>query len=51
MDTVTILGTTLVLFYCVVQVMMFYNVPANVYIIYLIFYMFLVLTYVMIGDK
>ena len=51
MDTVTILGSALVLFYCVVQVMMFYNVPPNVYIIYLIFYMFLILTYVMLGDR
>jgi hypothetical protein len=51
MDTITVLGTTFVLFYCVIQVMMFYNVPANLYVIYLVFYVFLVLTYIMLGNS
>ena len=35
MDTITLVGATFVLFYCVIQIMTFYNVPANLYVIYL----------------
>ena len=51
MDTITLIGATFVLFYCAIQVFSFYNVPPNLYIIYLIFYMFMVITYIMIGNK
>jgi len=51
MDTITIIGATFVLFYCAIQVFSFYNIPPNVYIIYLIFYVFIVLTYLMLGNK
>jgi hypothetical protein len=51
MDTITLVGATFVLFYCVIQVMTFYNVPANLYVIYLIFYVFIVLTYIMLGKN
>lgn len=51
MDTITIIGATFVLFYSAIQVFSFYNIPPNSYIIYLIFYVFIVLTYLMLGDK
>jgi len=51
MDTITLIGITFVLFYCVIEIMTFYNVPANLYIIYLIFYVFIVLTYIMVGKN
>uniref|UniRef100_A0A6C0E3X2 Uncharacterized protein n=1 Tax=viral metagenome TaxID=1070528 RepID=A0A6C0E3X2_9ZZZZ len=51
MDSITVIGSTFVLFYCAVQIFTFYNIPANLYIIYLIFYVFMVLTYLFIGKQ
>uniref|UniRef100_A0A6C0EF40 Uncharacterized protein n=1 Tax=viral metagenome TaxID=1070528 RepID=A0A6C0EF40_9ZZZZ len=51
MDTITVIGATFVLFYCVIQVFSFYNIPPNVYIIYLIFYIFIVITFLILGNK
>lgn len=51
MDTITVIGATFVLFYCAIQVFSFYNVSPNLYVIYLIFYVFMILTYVMLGNK
>lgn len=51
MDTITLIGATFVLFYSAIQVFSFYNVPPNLYIIYMIFYFLMVLTYIILGDK
>jgi hypothetical protein len=51
MDTITVIGATFVLFYCAIQVFSFYNIPPNVYIIYLIFYIFIVITFLILGNK
>jgi len=51
MDTITVIGATFVLFYCTIQIFSFYNIPPNVYIIYLIFYIFIVITFLILGNK
>jgi hypothetical protein len=51
MDKITTIGATIVLFYCVIQVMTFYNISPNLYIIYLIFYVFIVLTYIIVDTS
>ena len=51
MDTITLIGATFVLFYSAIQVFSFYNIPLNVYIIYMMFYFLMVITYIILGDK
>jgi hypothetical protein len=43
MNTITLLGFTLIFFYCLSQILSFYGIGPEVYGIYLLFYIFLII--------
>jgi hypothetical protein len=43
MNTIALLGITIIIFYCLSQVLSFYGVGQDVYGIYLLFYIFLII--------
>lgn len=47
-NTITILGITLILFYCITQILNFYGISISTYGIYLVFFGFMVLTFIVL---
>lgn len=50
-STITLLGMSLILLYAVTQILNFYGVGPDVYGIYIIFYLFLLLTVFILPNK
>ena len=44
MDTITILGISLLFFYCVTSILQFYGIDTSVYLIYILFYIFIIIS-------
>ena len=44
MDTITILGITLLFFYSLTTILQFYGIDTSVYAIYILFYVFLIIS-------
>ena len=51
MSTITIVGLTLILLYALINLLNFYGVGSDVYMIYLLFYLFLLLCYFVFGRN
>ena len=44
MNAITLIGLTIILFYCITQILKFYGVGEDVYGIYVLFYLFIILS-------
>jgi hypothetical protein len=49
--TITIVGLSIILLYIIVQLLKFYGVSPDVYGIYLVFYLFLLLCYFILPNE
>jgi hypothetical protein len=49
--TITILGVSLLLIYAIIQLLTFYGVTKDVYGIYIMFYLFILLCYFVFPDN
>jgi hypothetical protein len=47
-NIITILGVSTLLFYCVVTILNFYGIDQSVYSIYLLFYVFIVISMIVL---
>ena len=43
MDSITMIGLTIIFFYCLTKILKFYGVGEDVYGVYLLFYIFIIL--------
>ena len=43
MNTITLIGLSVILFYSIIQILKFYGVTEDVYGVYLLFYIFIIL--------
>ena len=50
MSTITIVGLTVILLYALINLLNFYGIGSDVYMIYLLFYLFLLLCYFVFGS-
>ena len=44
MDTITILGTSLLFFYSLATILQFYGIDTSIYLIYILFYVFIIIS-------
>ena len=44
MDTITILGISLLFFYSLIQILQFYGIDPSIFAIYIIFYVFIIIS-------
>jgi len=47
-NTITILGISLILFYCITQILNFYGISTSTYGIYLVFFGFMIITFMIL---
>ena len=51
MNRITLLGISLIFFYCLIQILKFYGVGPEVYGIYLYFYLFIILSILILPNE
>ena len=51
MNRITLLGIAVIFFYCLIQILKFYGVGADVYGIYLYFYIFIILSILILPNE
>lgn len=50
-NTITILGIALIFFYCLIQILNFYGISLSSYGIYLVFFVFMLVSYVILPHQ
>jgi hypothetical protein len=50
-NIITILGITLVIFYSIIQILNFYGISISSYGIYLVFFVFMLISYVILPHQ
>jgi hypothetical protein len=51
MNSITILGLSILFFYSLIQVFNFYGIDQSVYVIYILFYLFLILCIMILPNE
>jgi hypothetical protein len=51
MNTITLLGLSIIFFYCITQVLNFYGVGQDVYGVYVLFYLFLIICMLVLPNE
>ncbi len=50
MDTITLIGLSIIFFYSIIQILKFYGIGEDVYGIYILFYIFIILCIVILPN-
>ena len=50
MNVITLLGLSIILFYSITQILKFYGIGEDVYGVYILFYIFIVLTIIILPN-
>ena len=51
MNPITLLGLSIILFYSITQILKFYGIGEDVYGVYILFYMFIILCMVVLPNQ
>ena len=49
-NTITLLGVSLIIFYCISQILNFYGVGQDVYGVYILFYIFIIISILILPN-
>lgn len=50
-NIITLLGISIIFFYCIVQILNFYGLSISAYGVYLMFFMFMMSTYIILPHQ
>lgn len=51
MDTITMIGLTIIFFYCLSKILKFYGISESTYGVYILFYIFIALCIVVLPNQ